>query len=242
MSCLAEENENADRPDLLLILFMSQITQIVLWKWKGLSVNCVLIFKFYFSIEHWQLFLASVLSCTLVSLKPQTPPRLLLRWLRLNKPTTSYYDSNPSNGLVINKTHIVAEGGEKTWGDGGRGLGHFHFNRLSFGKKSKKKTQIAYEDSSEGRMYVCVCVWISADLNVWGKSNVFHAQRCTQAEYCCFCLSPFLSAVIILSPSDPKACSLNAFWHRILTPAPSHFFVTFLGRRCHRKLFDADWG
>lgn len=97
-----------------------------------------------------------MLSCTLVSLKPQTPPGLLLRRLRLNKPMTSYYNSNPSNGLVINKTHIVAEGGERLEVTVGRGSGTFTLIDCLVKKEAKKQKQIAYEDSSEGKMCVCV--------------------------------------------------------------------------------------
>ena len=53
-----------------------------------------------------------------------SPPRLLWSpvsfWL--TKATTSNYNSNPSNSLVINKAHIVAEGGKgEGEGAGGRG-------------------------------------------------------------------------------------------------------------------------
>lgn len=194
-------------------------------------------FNFQILFSAWTLATVPCCSCTSVSLKPQIPPGLLLRRLRLNKPTTSYYNSNPSNGLVINKTHIVAEGGKRLEVTVGGGSGTFTLIDCLLKKNKTNSLRGLWQGKN-----VCVCVWISADLNVWEKSNVFHAQRCAQAEYCCFCLSPFLSTVIILSPSDPKSCSLDAFWHRILTPAPSHFFITFLSRRCHGKLLDADWG
>lgn len=55
---------------------------------------------------------------------------LFLRLPWLNKAMTSNYNSNPSNSLVINKAHIVAEGERVEVRV--RGGGGFHFNRHVF--------------------------------------------------------------------------------------------------------------
>lgn len=113
-------------------------------------------FNFQILFSAWTLATVPCCSCTSVSLKPQIPPGLLLRRLRLNKPTTSYYNSNPSNGLVINKTHIVAEGGKRLEVTVGGGSGTFTLIDCLLKKNKTNSLRGLWQGKN-----VCMCVCVN---------------------------------------------------------------------------------
>lgn len=121
--------------------------------------------------------------------------------------------------------HILLLKGERLEVTAVGGLGHFHFNRLPFGKKKKKKPQMVHEDFRGRGVYLCVRV------------NLCRSKCVREAE--CFSHSAAHSSGILLFLSQPLLVHCYLFitlWprrlltRRLLTlnsdPLPSQL-------RCH---------
>lgn len=87
---------------------------------------------------------------------------------------TSNYNSNPSNSLVINKAHIVAEGER-----GEMGGVHFHFNGHMF-----RKSYWLIEEQRTGSTVKSLQISVHLEL------NLFLPHQSTQAALCSVFLSP----------------------------------------------------
>ncbi len=114
------QSDNLKYLDRTVIIMQTRFTKTSYFKWtqnilikqKTSSTNIV---------QHWILpeccsvdNLQNESVCMASVLLQKSP--VFVRLLRLTKAMTSNYNSNPSNSLVINKTHIVAEG--VRWGRG----------------------------------------------------------------------------------------------------------------------------